>query len=157
VARLGTYPALASLALATTLVLAACGGGSSSSTRAAATTTPTPAPNCRPVPLKTATTTPDWLPADLPLPDGTYLFRDAGTTNGVHHGVFTVPGGTKDFVRFALTQWPPKGWHLGRGDSESNEADDDFSKAAAAGSFKIRSDYCDLAWSELTLSYKPAP
>ena len=150
------YPPVTSLALVATLVLGACGGGgSSSSTRAAATTTPTPAPNCRPVPPKTAIANPDWVPADLPLPDGTYLFRDAGAANGVHQGVFTVPGGVKDFVRFALTQWPPKGWHLGRGDSESNEAEDDFSKAAAAGSFKVRSDYCDLTWSELTLSYKP--
>ena len=96
-----------------------------------------------------------WVPADLPLPDRTYAVSDLGTSSdGVHHGVFATSVTIKDFVRFAVTQWPAKGWRLGRGDSEANEAEDDFVRGRESGSFKVRSDYCDKSWSELNLYYK---
>lgn len=108
---------------------------------------------CRPVPAAGAPIT--WIPADLALPDRTYAVRDMGTSSdGVHHGVFATPVPIKDFVRFALTQWPAKGWRLGRGDSEKNEADDSFVRGTEGGSFKVRGDYCDPIWSELHLFYK---
>jgi len=95
------------------------------------------------------------VPPDLPLPDRTYAVSDQGTSSdGVHHGVFATSVAIRDFVRFAVTQWPAKGWRLGRGDSEANEAEDDFARGKESGSFKVRSDYCDKSWSELTLSYK---
>jgi hypothetical protein len=113
--------------------------------------TSTSAANCRPLPPPGSAL--DWVPADLPLPPGTYAVRDVSASAAVHHGVFAVRAPFREFVRFALTQWPPKGWRLGRGDSESNEADDDFTRAKASGSFKVRGDYCDTNWSELNLVY----
>jgi hypothetical protein len=41
------------------------------------------------------------------------------------------------------------------GDSEANEAEDQFVHGKEGGSFKVRSDYCDQSWSELNLFYKP--
>ena len=73
----------------------------------------------------------------------------------MHRGVFATPVPIKEFVRFAVTQWPPKGWRLGRGDSEKDEAEDQFVRGKEGGSFKVRSDYCDQSWSELNLFYKP--
>jgi hypothetical protein len=96
------------------------------------------------------------VPADLPLPDRTYAVQDLGTSSdGVHHGVFATPVTIREFVRFAGAQWPGKGWRLGRGDSEANEAEDEFVRGNAGGSFKVRSDYCDQTWSELNLFYRP--
>ena len=106
-----------------------------------------------PPPAATAIT---WVPADLPLPPGTHTVSDLPVAgDGTHHGVFATPVAIKDFVRFALVQWPSKGWHLGRGDSEANEAEDEFVRGKEAGSFKVRSDYCDTTWSELNLVYRP--
>ncbi|MBV8385327.1 MAG: hypothetical protein JO155_00905 [Acidimicrobiia bacterium] len=136
--------------LATTL--AACGSGGGTKKSAAATTTT--AGNCRQVPTPSAQNI-TWVPADLPLPDRTFAVSDLGTsTDGVNHGVFATSVTIRDFVRFAVTQWPAKGWRLGRGDSEANEAEDEFVRGKESGSFKVRSDYCDKSWSELTLSYK---
>jgi hypothetical protein len=96
------------------------------------------------------------VPADLPLPDRTYAVQDLGTSSdGVHHGVFATPVTIREFVRFAVTQWPGKGWRLGRGDSEANEAEDEFVRGNAGGSFRVRGDYCDQTWSELNLFYRP--
>jgi hypothetical protein len=140
--------------LATTFL--ACGSGSGTKKKAsgAATTTSWSGNGCRSVPPPAAQPI-TWIPLDLPLPDRTYAVRDEATSSaGVHHGVFATSVPIREFVRFAVTQWPPKGWRLGRGDSERNEAEDDFVRGKEAGSFKVRSDYCDQSWSELNLFYK---
>jgi hypothetical protein len=147
--------------LVTTLLLAACGSGGTAKKNAAAEPVhkeahaEVTANACRSVPPPAAQPV-TWVPADLPLPDRTYAVSDEPTaTDGTHHAVFAGPITIKDFVRFAVTQWPPKGWRLGRGDSEANEAEDQFVRGKEGGSFKVRSDYCDQGWSELNLFYKP--
>ncbi|MBV9410469.1 MAG: hypothetical protein JO148_02645 [Acidimicrobiia bacterium] len=142
--------------LATTLL--ACGSGGAAKPKESATkaanTTSTMSKNCRPVPPPAAQQI-ACVPADLPLPDRTYTVSEQGTSSdGVHHGVFALPITIREFVRFAVTQWPEKGWRLGRGDSEANEAEDEFVRGQQSGSFKVRSDYCDQGWSELNLFYK---
>jgi hypothetical protein len=139
--------------------LPACGGGKHSTAttpvHAEAHASVTAGFACRPVPAPAAQHI-TWVPADLPLPPGTQPVTDDPVGgDGTHHGVFATPVNIKDFVRFAIAQWPPKGWHLGRGDSEANEAEDEFVRAKEGGSFKVRSDYCDTNWSELNLFYKP--
>jgi hypothetical protein len=110
---------------------------------------------CRQVPAPAAQNI-TWVPADLPLPPGTHAVSDDQVaSDGTHHGVFATPVNINDFVRFAVGTWPSKGWHLGRGDSEANEAEDEFVRGKEGGSFKVRSDYCDTNWSELNLFYKP--
>ena len=148
--------------VATTLL--ACGSGDNNKKVAGSSTTFTLTQQksaeaegqvCRQVPPPAAQPI-TWVPADLPLPERTYAVQDAGTSSdGVHHGVFEIPVPIKEFVRFAVTQWPPKGWRLGRGDSEKDEAEDQFVRGKEGGSFKVRSDYCDQTWSELNLFYKP--
>jgi len=136
--------------LATLLALASIGCASTGEKKAARTVTTSS--TCRPLPLAGGPIA--WVPADLPLPSGTYAVRDENVDNGVHHGVFATPVPIKEFVRFAVTEWPAKGWRLGRGDSEANEAEDGFARAGEGGSFKVRADYCDPTWSELNLFYK---
>jgi hypothetical protein len=143
--------------LALLLATAAVACGSSGAKRATTTFTlrqekSATGSACRTGPAPGAAIT--WVPADLPLPDRTYAVRDVGVSDGVHHGVFATPVPIKEFVRFAVTEWPAKGWRLGRGDSEANEAEDSFARGSEGGSFKVRSDYCDPAWSELNLFYK---
>jgi hypothetical protein len=160
---MGRY--LLGVTLVTTLTLVACGRGDAKKNaatgpadkdaHAAVTATATNASACRPVPSPAAQPV-TWVPADLPLPDRTYAVSDEPTaTDGTHHAVFASPITIKDFVRFAVSQWPPRGWRLGRGDSEANEAEDQFVRGKEGGSFKVRSDYCDQSWSELNLFYKP--
>jgi len=136
--------------LAALLALAAIGCAGTGEKKAARTVTTSN--TCRPLPLADGPIA--WVPADLPLPSGTYPVRDENVDNGVHHGVFATPVPIKEFVRFAVTEWPAKGWRMGRGDSEANEAEDGFARAGEGGSFKVRADYCDPTWSELNLFYK---
>src|SRR4051794_30511699 len=150
---------LLALPIATTFL--ACGGSSAKpkttpvNIEAHSEATAGFAERCRQVPPPAAQNI-TWVPADLPLPDRTYATQDLGTSSdGVHHGVFATSVPIQEFVRFAVTQWPQKGWRMGRGDSEANEAEDEFTRGKEGGSFKVRSDYCDRGWSELNLFYKP--
>ena len=105
--------------LATTFV--ACGTGGSSSAKKKAQPVHAEAHDeasagiCRQVPPPAGPNL-TWVPADLPLPDRTYAVADLGVSSGgAHHGVFVTSVKIQDFVRFAATQWPAKGWRLGRG------------------------------------------
>lgn len=136
------------------LALAACGGGGGHAS--------VPTPNARggtspgaACHYPTRLSAPAWLPRDLPLPPGTYLSERLADANGYHQGVFVVPGQLKDFVRFVLSEWPPKGWALGRGDAEANEAEDAFSRSPETGAFKVQGQACVPGYSLLLLVYTP--
>ena len=161
---MGPVRATAALALALGLAAAgcpACSGdrGRSLSSAKKAPTATTTAGNlsafgpCQPLPAEG--TTPAWFPADLPLPDGSYAVGElAGAPPGFHKGVWAVKARLSDFVkRVALGDWRARGWRLGRGDSESGEADDDFRRGAEAGTFRARSVYCDAGWTELVVTF----
>jgi len=109
----------------------------------------------------------DWLPADLPLPPGTYATEDSelpATSSdadaeesdapaGVHRGFLVVKMSVDDFKKFVTTNWPPAGYALGRGDAEAGEAEGGYRKGDFGGVYRVRDVYCDPTMSELLLTY----
>jgi hypothetical protein len=96
---------------------------------------------------------PRWVPDSLPLPKGTYATRTLPTTQGYNRGLFVVPGNLRDLARFVLTEYPKKGWVLGRGDAEEGEIDDQFTKPPSVGAFKAREQFCTPGYSLMLLVY----
>jgi hypothetical protein len=102
---------------------------------------------CQKLPGKAAM--PDWYPADLPLPPGSYPAAiKLPTSNGYPRAIFAVRGTLKDFVLHALSVWPKSGWVLGRGEAEAGEAEDNFYRPGSPvrGAFIARTDFCDAGW-----------
>jgi hypothetical protein len=145
--------------------LAACGGDSSpraapSPTATGATSTSPPTFHTSPLPPNAPKCTypakvpmPSWYPSDLPLPAGSYPSQALAKKTGYHRSVFVVPGTLADFARFVLTEWPKRGWMLGRGDAESNEVEDSFNKPPAAGAFKAQGQFCSPGFTLALIIY----
>lgn len=91
-------------------------------------------------------TVPSWFPSGLPMPPGSYASQVPEASGGLHRVVFTVKGSLRDFVRHALSDWPRRGWKLGRGEAEPGEAEDNFIRGTRYGVFRARSIYCDAGW-----------
>lgn len=97
--------------------------------------------------------TPDWVPADLPLPEGTYTSVDAGAVAGYQMALFVVPGELGDLAGFILEEWPKAGYLLRRPDSEAGEIDANFVRAPAVGALRARSVLCKPGYSLMTVLY----
>jgi len=143
-------------------VLAACGSGPGS------TDTPTPTPRAiSPSGSATPLTKlpkcqkqqhrpiPDWVPQDLPLPDGTYFTRTIAGQGGYSEGLFVVPLHTTDIAKYVLKKWPEAGYTLGRGDAEPGEVEDQFAKSPGIGAFKAQDAFCKDPYSIMLLIWAP--
>lgn len=121
---------------------------------------------CKPVPAPSGEH--DWLPADLPLPPGTYAIEDtesptttssetdAGDSDApaaAQRGFLVVKGSPQDFKTFVTQNWPAAGYALGRGDAEAGEAEGGYRKGDFGGVYRVRDVYCDPSMSELLLTY----
>ncbi len=98
---------------------------------------------------------PEWLPADLPLPDGTYAFEESGPDSGYYAAGFILPMSTDDFGDFVVNEWPNAGYQLGRGDQEPWEVESTFAKPPGIGLFKANLLECDPPRSRLSLRWGP--
>src|SRR2546423_13904701 len=107
------------------LGLSACSHGTPTSTTSpAVSTTPTAFPSGTPSPLTNLPkcrkekhlAMPSWVPADLPLPPGTFFTKPIAGQGGYDEGLFAFPISTPDIARFVLKEWPKAGYQLGRGD-----------------------------------------
>jgi hypothetical protein len=98
---------------------------------------------------------PDWVPEDLPLPDGTYAYKALPPLRGFRRGLFVMKIGTQQFGEFILKEWPDAGWILGRGDSEPGEIEDAFSRPPSAGAFRGNDVYCAPGYSIVYLIFSP--
>jgi hypothetical protein len=98
---------------------------------------------------------PDWIPDDLPLPEGTYATAFQPTISGYERGFFVIPGPTtiQDFTKLVVEEWPKVGYELGRGDSEAGEVESEFTKPPAVGAFKVQATTC--GYSAMLLIYAP--
>ena len=110
--------------------------------------TPSSSPNRGPRCLDTPPriSTPTWFPKNLVLPQGSHAVKDPfphGTT--YRQAVFAVPGTLRDFVAHVLRAWPPRGWTLGHGESETHEAEARFSRISPEiyGAFRAYDALCD--------------
>jgi hypothetical protein len=139
------------------LLVTSCGGGGGKSASpattpattapsGAASTAPGPAAACTPVPPRGQPVR--WLPADLPMPKGTYTVEELPANGSLKRARLVVPLPLQDFVKFVLAEYPKAGWRLGRGDAE-----DGFSRGNAGGAWRVRSSFCDQQQSELFLTF----
>jgi len=128
------------------LTLTACGNGSVDSAKTSTTPSDSDSPsassNAPKCPQQGDHPLPGWVPADLPLPTGTSFTKPVAAQGGYSEGLFVVPMSTSDFAKFVLKAWPQAGYHLGRGDAESGEAEDQFAKGSGVGAFKVQDRYC---------------
>lgn len=106
----------------------------------------------------------DWLPSDLPLPDGSFPIvdpessaapteSDSDAPNATHRGFVAVRGTVDDFKNFVKTTWTANGWTLGKGDAEPGEAEGGYRKGDFGGAYRVRDVYCDPTMSELLITY----
>ena len=98
---------------------------------------------------------PDWLPADLPLPEGTYAFEHLDKAGDYFRSLFVVPATLEEIAALVLEEWPKAGYILGRGDAEPGEIEDFFTKPPAAGAFKANTALCTPGYSTMLLIYAP--
>jgi predicted small lipoprotein YifL len=141
------------------LALSGCGRNSTESppfdAPSAASESPSVTGNEQKCPAEDHGSLPTWVPADLPLPAGTYFTKPIASQGGYSQGLFVVPLSTSDFAKFVLDSWPKAGYHLGTGDAEVGEAEDQFAKGSGIGAFKVQDRYCKpisstmlLIWAE---------
>ena len=166
---------LAATALTLPLI-SGCSSDSPTATRSSSIGTPTSSVSsasgakrtsaCKPVPAPSGEF--DWLPADLPLPPGTYATADtespsttsasdtdaeSGAVGSAQRGFLVVKVTVDDFKKFVTTNWPAAGYSLGKGDAEAGEAEGGYRKGDFGGVYRVRDVYCDPTMSELLLTY----
>jgi hypothetical protein len=94
------------------------------------------------------------MPTDLPLPKTTFAYQDLPVASGFHRGLFAALGAdTTSFAKMVVKKWPKAGYTLGRGDAESGEVEDDFTKGAGKGAFKANDLSCKKALMEILVIY----
>jgi hypothetical protein len=101
---------------------------------------------------------PEWVPEDLPLPEGIYATVTEEATAGYERAFFVIPGDITipELTRMIVNKWPKAGYQLGRGDSEAGEVEAEFSKPPATGAFKVQATACNNpAYSVMYLIYAP--
>src|SRR4051794_15984354 len=127
------------------LLLTSCGSGggkaaapapspATTAPSGAASTAPGPPAGCAPVPPRGQPVR--WLPADLPMPKGTYTVEELPANGSLKRARLVVPLPLQDFVKFVLAEYPKAGWRLGRGDAERGEAEDGFSRGNTGGAWR---------------------
>jgi hypothetical protein len=116
---------------------------------------------CLPVPAKAPDLT--WLPADLPLPPGSFATQDLEVgapppslpESETHRGLIAVHASVEEFSSFIKTEWGSRGWTFGKGDAEQGEAEGGYRKGELGGVYRVRDVFCDPTFSELLLVYGP--
>jgi hypothetical protein len=94
---------------------------------------------------------PEWIPEDLPLPEGTYAYKNLAPLGGYKRALFVMDVGTRQLIKLVLREWPKAGYALGRGDAEPGEVEDDFRKPPAVGAFKANDVYCTPGYTVMYL------
>ena len=98
---------------------------------------------------------PNWVPDDLPLPAGTYAYKNLPPLGGYERALFYLDMTTQRFTQYVLKKWPEAGFTLGRGDAEPGEVEDDFHKPPAVGAFKANDVICSPGYAIMYLIWAP--
>lgn len=107
-------------------------------------------PNCR---LPRRRPTPRWVPEGLPLPPGTYFYKQLSPKRGLHRGLFVLRVDATGFRAFIDRRWRRAGITTLRPDEEPGEVEDIFRTADATGVFKANDVICDPPYTRLLLIY----
>jgi hypothetical protein len=97
---------------------------------------------------------PEWVPEDMPLPRGTYFYRELDKRGGFNRGRFVVQIGTVELRRFIFEEWPAAGFVLTRPDHEPGEVESLFRGADGTGLFKANDVLCDPAYTTMLLIFR---
>lgn len=109
-------------------------------------------PKCR---FPKEKTYPEWVPGDLPLPEGTYAYQNLPPLGGYKRALFVVRLTTQELTKLVLDEWKQAGYALGRGDAEPGEVEALFRKPPAVGAFKANDVFCDPGYSIMYLIWAP--
>jgi hypothetical protein len=96
---------------------------------------------------------PAWQPKEVPLPAGTYFYKQLPSKRGLDRGLFVVRIDVKAFKRFIDSDWPPAGIQLLRPDREPGEVEDIFATPRGTGVFKANDVICKTPYTRLLLIY----
>lgn len=110
----------------------------------------TPGGHCR---VPAAKEMPRWFPKGLPLPEGTYFYREVFAKGAFHRGLFVMSLDTGAFFRFVQAQWRKAGVFVSRQDREPGEVESFFTFRGGTGVFKANDVICDPPYTRLSLVY----
>lgn len=85
---------------------------------------------------------PDWLPADLPLPDGTEVIEVAEETSGFAGVTLAHPDSIEEFREFVASEWETAGYTILDSEHAAAEAEGEFVKDGKEGWYKTVEDGC---------------
>ena len=97
---------------------------------------------------------PEWVPADMPLPKGSFFYRELDKRGGFDRGRFVVQIDTVELRRFVFKEWPEAGFVLTRPDSEPGEVESLFRSPDGTGLFKANDVICDPAYTTMLLIFR---
>jgi hypothetical protein len=163
----GTGNVLPVLALA--LLAGACSSGHTSastgstftpitpSTSVVSTPTTRPSPSITPPPCHggpAGSVGLAWLPANLPLPPGSYSVFDDSTDSSHHHAEIDVPAPVASTVSFITTRWAQQGWVLKAAPLPGTPQRYGYSRPHSnlSGVVSVVALACDQTWSQVSLS-----
>ena len=95
-----------------------------------------------------------WLPANLPLPPGSYSVFDDSTDSSHHHAEIDVPAQVAPAVSFITTRWAQLGWVLKAAPLPTAPQRYGYSRPHSnlSGVVSVVALTCDQAWSQVSLS-----
>ena len=96
---------------------------------------------------------PKWMPGELPLPKGTFFYRDLGRKGGFDRGRFVISLDTIGFRKFVRDRWPQADISLARQDTEPGEVESLFTTPQGTGLFKANDVLCEPPYTTLLLIY----
>jgi hypothetical protein len=95
-----------------------------------------------------------WLPADLPLPPGSYSVFDDSTDSSHHHAQIDVPAQVAPAVSFITTMWARQGWVLKPAPLPGEPQRYGYTRPHSnlSGVVSVMALACDQSWSLVSLS-----
>ncbi|MEA2516700.1 MAG: hypothetical protein QOG16_538 [Actinomycetota bacterium] len=93
------------------------------------------------------------MPAEVPLPKGTYFYKPLPEKKGLRRGLFVMKVDVAAFKDFVDTEWASAGIQLLRPDAEPGELEDLFRTPRGTGLFKANDVVCRTPYTRLLLVY----
>jgi hypothetical protein len=93
------------------------------------------------------------MPAEIPLPEGTYFYKELRPKGGLDRGFFAMQIDASSFKKFIDSRWKRAGIRLLRPDQEPGEVEDIFTTSRGTGVFKANDVVCEPPYTRLLLIY----
>jgi hypothetical protein len=93
------------------------------------------------------------MPPEVPLPDGSYFYKQLPPKGGLNRGLFVMRIDVDAFKAFIGSEWQKAGIQLLRPDQEPGELEDLFRTSRGTGLFKANDVICATPYTRLLLVY----